>query len=319
VRYVEIVPGTQGTTLADGATLPVSQTSAPVDLDQVLRTFDPQTRARTADLLGQLGTGLAGRGQDVNETLAAAPGFLTHLGSVASAINARPGALSSFISSTQAAANAFDPVRDTMANGFQPEAQAMRSFAAQSGNVQATLDQAPSTLSELHSGLPPVTALVAQVQGLAQVATPTLTLAPAALTQTTGLLRDAQPGLRNAGATLHLAQHAVSPTLTFLQTAQPALPQIDAALSSVTPIVQEVAPRTCGLSDAFTGWNNMMKWGTPFNNWIRFTVAETATIVAGTPHSLAPSLENPYPAPCQGTVGEAGGAKPTPEQQVATP
>jgi ABC-type transporter Mla subunit MlaD len=90
VRYVEIIPGTHGTPLPGGATIPASQTSSPVDLDQVLATFDPQTRARTRDLLGELGTGVAGQGQAVNNVLGSAPGFLSSLGSVSAAINARP-------------------------------------------------------------------------------------------------------------------------------------------------------------------------------------------------------------------------------------
>jgi ABC-type transporter Mla subunit MlaD len=314
IRYVDIHPGTRGKPLPNGATIAPSQTTTPVDLDQVLGTFDPQTRANTRQFLGELGTGVAGRGQDINGTLGAAPGFIQNLGSVAAAIDSRPGAMGALISSSQGAAAAFDPVRYNLAYGFQPEAQALQPFANDPGDVQGTLDQAPPTLSEVQSGLPSVRALVAQVQGLAQAATPTLSAAPAALNQTTALLGTAQPGLRNLGSTLQLAQRAVNPTLTFLQTAHPALPMINSALSSVLPIVSYVAPRACGLSDAFTGWSWMMKFGTAFNNFIRFTITET-DLIAGLPG--APLFSIPYPGPCNGSVGEAGGPKPTPEQQVA--
>lgn len=314
IPYLEVIPGRHGTPLPGGATIPASHASSLVELDQVLDTFDANTRARTRQFLGELGTGLVGRGQDVNQTLAEAPGFLTKLGSVASAINSRPGATQQLISSTQRALAAFDPVRDTLANGFQPEAQALQPFAAEGPSVHATLDQAPSTLAELRSGLPAVTALVAQVQGFATAATPTLTAAPAALDQTAALLHHAQPGLRNANATLHLAARAVDPTLTFLQSAQPALPMVNGALSDVLPTVRYIAPRPCGLSDAFTGWSDVLKWGTPYDNFIRFTVTETGSVVAGQPD--APVLSTPYPGPCVGSVGEAGGARQTPEQMV---
>jgi virulence factor Mce-like protein len=316
IRYVDMLPGTRGRPLPDGATIPPSQTTTPVDLDQVLSTFDPQTRARTSQFLGELGTGVEGRGQAVNQTLGQLPGFTQTLGSVSAAINSRPGALHALISSSQGAAAAFDPVRYDLAYGFRPETQALQPFANDPGNVAGTLDQAPSTLAEVQSGLPPVRALVAQVQGLAQAATPTLSAAPAALNQTSALLNTAQPGLRNADATLHLASRAVNPALTFLQTAQPALPMINSALSSVLPTVQYVAPRACGLSDAFTGWSDMMKFGTAYSNFIRFTIT-TTDVVAGLPG--APQYSIPYPGPCNGNVGEAGGPKPTPEQQVANP
>jgi hypothetical protein len=142
-----------------------------------------------------------------------------------------------------------------------------------------------------------------------------LTTAPAALNQTVGLLHDAQPGLRNADATLHLAARAASPALTFLQTTQPALPQIDKALTDVQPTVQTVAARACALSDVFSGWGEVLKWGTPYDNFIRFTVTETASVIAGQPS--APVLSNPYPGPCVGGIGEAGGARPTPEEMAS--
>jgi ABC-type transporter Mla subunit MlaD len=317
VRYVNIVPGTSGTPLPDGATIPVSQTSAPVDLDQVLRTFDPQTQVHFRDFLGELGTGLAGRGQDVNQLLRDVPGFLSSVGSVSQAINARPGAMRAFISAAQGTTAAFDPVRNELANGFQPEAQAMFAFANQRGNVQATLDQAPPTLLELQSGLPPVTALVSQVQGLALAATPTLAVAPAALNETTALLQDAQPGLRNADATLKLAHKAVSPALKFLTTAKTALPDLNKALADALPIVTYVGPRACGLTDAMSGWAGVMRYGTAYDNFIRFTITPSGSILAGQAPLpgrgvLVPST--PYPGPCVGRVGEWGGTPPTAEQ-----
>ena len=82
-------------------------------------------------------------------------------------------------------------------------------------------------------------------------------------------------------------------------------------------MVQYVAPRSCGLSDAFTGWSEIMKFGTAYDNFIRFTITETGSVLAGQPG--ADDLSNPYPAPCDGSVGEAGGARQTPEQEVANP
>ena len=122
--------------------LPESHASVPVDLDQVLNAFDPATRARTTEFLGELGTGLTDQGQNVNQTLAGAPGMLSSLGSLASAINARTGAMRALITSTQGATAAFDPVRENLVNGFQPEADALHPFVAESGAVESTLEQA---------------------------------------------------------------------------------------------------------------------------------------------------------------------------------
>jgi hypothetical protein len=69
------------------------------------------------------------------------------------------------IASTQQALAAFDPVRQTLADGFSPDAQALQPFASHGDSVRATLGQAPPALTEVRGGLPPVTALLAQVRG----------------------------------------------------------------------------------------------------------------------------------------------------------
>jgi ABC-type transporter Mla subunit MlaD len=317
IRFVQIYPGTRGTPLPNGGVLEPSQSSSPVDLDQVLNTFNAQTQVRTREFLGQLGTGLMERGQTVNDTLGEAPGFVSSLGSVMRAINARPGAVAHLITASEGAAAAIDPVRSNLADGFRPGAQALQPFVDQRASVQSTLDQAPPTLSELQTGLPNVDALLRQVDGLARAALPTLAAAPGALTQTASLLVAARPGLSEAGDTLALLDRAVPPTVSFLRTAQPELPRINTAISDVLPTINNVAPRTCGLSNAFTGWSEMMKYGTAYDNFIRFTVTETGTIVANQPN--APLLTSSYPGPCSGGSGETGGPFGTPEQQQQTP
>lgn len=316
IRFVQIDPSTTGYPLRNGAVIPASQTSSPVDLDQVLHTFDPATRAAARDFIGGLGEGLAGQGANVNATIGQAPGVLSSLGSVSAAVNANAQAMRRLITGSQGVAAAFDPVRASLANGFQPESQALQPFVAQRVGLESTLTQAPATETTVTNDLPAVDRLVSQVEGLARAATPTLAVAPAALRQTSALLVDARPGLRGADQTLRLIQRAVTPTLTFLQTAQPVLPQIDGAISDLAPTVSYVAPRSCGLSDAFTGWSEMMKWGNAYNNFIRFTVDETGPIAGS---NVAAPLTSPYPGPCVNGIGESGALKQTPEQQVANP
>jgi phospholipid/cholesterol/gamma-HCH transport system substrate-binding protein len=64
--YVEVDPGTSSRPeLPDGALLPVTRTSSPVQLDQVLNTLDPRTRAALATFLTQMGGSVRGRAGDV--------------------------------------------------------------------------------------------------------------------------------------------------------------------------------------------------------------------------------------------------------------
>ena len=69
LKYVEITPGASRRGLRNGATVPDTQTSATVDLDQVLAIYNPPTRAGVIASTGGFGYGLAGRGQDLNNAI----------------------------------------------------------------------------------------------------------------------------------------------------------------------------------------------------------------------------------------------------------
>src|SRR5438270_1676444 len=69
--FVELTPGPpSAATIPSGGTLPLQDTASPVDLDQVMDLFDPQTRARIQTLTREGGTALADRGSDLNPCMA---------------------------------------------------------------------------------------------------------------------------------------------------------------------------------------------------------------------------------------------------------
>src|SRR5262245_37148398 len=61
--FVDIHPGSPSApTLSDGDTIPVNQTSAPVQIDQVLGVLQTDTRKQLKQVLDELSTGLSGQG-----------------------------------------------------------------------------------------------------------------------------------------------------------------------------------------------------------------------------------------------------------------
>jgi virulence factor Mce-like protein len=70
LKYVEITKGTSSQGYEDGATIPLrNATPEPVELDQVVNTFDDKTRAASQINLTEFGNGLAGRGADLNRAI----------------------------------------------------------------------------------------------------------------------------------------------------------------------------------------------------------------------------------------------------------
>lgn len=68
-KFIELLPAAGTPTLADGAVIPSTETMTSVDFDQVLSSLDPQTRQEVQVMVQQLGGGVAGRQDAINELL----------------------------------------------------------------------------------------------------------------------------------------------------------------------------------------------------------------------------------------------------------
>jgi ABC-type transporter Mla subunit MlaD len=79
--FVDLKPGTPGApTVDEGYTIPVAQTAAPVQLDQILSVLQSDTRDNLKLLLAALGEGFAdGGAQSLNESWKAGPKTTTCL------------------------------------------------------------------------------------------------------------------------------------------------------------------------------------------------------------------------------------------------
>ena len=68
--YVELTPGDPNAEpIAEGGELPSTQVSDTVELDEILRSFDPKTRAAFQDWMQTQAQAITGRGQDLNDAL----------------------------------------------------------------------------------------------------------------------------------------------------------------------------------------------------------------------------------------------------------
>jgi ABC-type transporter Mla subunit MlaD len=69
--YIELTPGNRnGPVLADGATLPEANIAESVQLDEIFRTFNPQTRAAFQSWQQEASKAIAGRGADLSYAFA---------------------------------------------------------------------------------------------------------------------------------------------------------------------------------------------------------------------------------------------------------
>jgi phospholipid/cholesterol/gamma-HCH transport system substrate-binding protein len=152
--FVELTAGpTSSAPIPSGGTLPLQDTASPVDLDQVMDLFDPQTRARIQTLTREGGTALANRGADLNLFLAALPGIAQDTSVVTDRIASQDQQLSAldveFDRIAQLMAAEDRAFRADIANG----ASLLDLTAAHETQLQAELVYADRALGELAAGL----------------------------------------------------------------------------------------------------------------------------------------------------------------------
>jgi virulence factor Mce-like protein len=101
--YVELSPGTRkdGNMLADGGTLPNTQVEPTVQLDEIFRAFDPQTRQAFRNWVQENAQVInGGRGQDLNDALGNLQGFAEDGAGVLGVLDRQSNDLHNFVKNT---------------------------------------------------------------------------------------------------------------------------------------------------------------------------------------------------------------------------
>jgi virulence factor Mce-like protein len=146
-KYVDLLRGTSSTVIPDGGTLPLSQTTVPVQFDDIFGTFDPPTRRAIQQNLVGFGDALAGRGSALNDTIASLPALLGYLTPVARYLSAPRTQLTRFLRSLNTLTGTIAPVAPTFARLFTDMATTFAAISSDPTALAQTIAESPSTLA----------------------------------------------------------------------------------------------------------------------------------------------------------------------------
>jgi virulence factor Mce-like protein len=202
--FVDLKPGSPSApTIGDGDTIPINQTSAPVQLDQILTSLQGDTRRQLQQLLDELSTGVdksGGRGfnrsirwwtpayrdgaivatAQLGEQPHDLSNYLKSSGQVAAALNRNPSQLKDLITQF-----------DITANAFAREQQNLRAAIAE---LPRTLRAGLPALRELNDAFPHVRAFVRDFRPATRSSGPALDASLPFIQQLRGLI--SKPELR---------------------------------------------------------------------------------------------------------------------------
>jgi ABC-type transporter Mla subunit MlaD len=151
LKYLEIDKGTSSEGWPEGSTLQLTAAHPkPVEIDQVLNTFDPATRRAAQGNLVAFGDALAGRGPDLNVALGELRPLVTRLEPVARNLASPKTGVGRFFRALADTAAEVAPVAETQAQMFVSLETTFGAFAEVARPfIQETISETPPTLDTL--------------------------------------------------------------------------------------------------------------------------------------------------------------------------
>ena len=243
-RFVECRPGSSGAeplpAITDGPgegerLLPVERTSSPVDLDLVNNIMRLPYRERFAILLSELGTGLAGRGEELNEVIHRANPALRETDELLAILAEQNRTLARLAESSDRALGPLARERERFASWIVQANRTGEASAERRTDIARGINRLPVFLRELRL-------LMVELEGLADQGTPLLDDLGAAAPDLGRLIR--------AQGTLADASREAFPSLgDALERGRPALIRARPLIRDLGRLGEELAPTSVNLDE----------------------------------------------------------------------
>ena len=242
-RFVDCSPGTPAqpalkATDGQPPTVPVTNTSAPVDLDQVLQTLNLPVRERAALLLDSLGVGLTARGADLNATILRANPALQETRRVLGILNQNRAQLQSLISASDVVLGKLATSRQRVGAFVHNTATILDTTAANRAALAQDIVRLPPLLEQARPALAELTAFAKQGTAPAEELNAAAPSFNSLLGQLQTFAPQVLPTVKKLGTTATVLQNAlpaVTPQIERLKTfasVAPASGQLIASLFS---------------------------------------------------------------------------------------
>ena len=235
--YVELTPGSaDAEPVADGGTLAESQVSPTVQLDEIYRTFDADTRAAFQIWMQEQARAIADHGRDVNDALGNLGPFAEDAAELVDILNRQEGAVRSLISNTGVVFEALTERGDQLRSLIENSNRVFEVTAARDEQLKQAFIALPTferesalTLERLAEFSVDTDPLVTQLRPAARELSPTLrdlgALAP-----------DLEALFRELGPLIDASREGFPAAERVLEDARPLIAQLDPAMRQITPI-----------------------------------------------------------------------------------
>ena len=299
-RFIELDPGTQEAGELGDDVLPIKQTMAATDLENVLEVFDEKTRDRLGVGVRALGRGAAGRSEDLHTMLVNAPGLLDEARIVLDALNRPEARLPELLAEIEAVTGAVGGRHAELRRLVRNLAPTLEALAVDEGTpLDAAIRDMPQTLDDATTGLRAVNPVLGETRAAVRDLRPGAEALGRATPSVRAFLRDSVRPLNKVPEVSEDATPALSELSGVMVDARPLASPLSRALVSLERPLRVLAPYRRDIMVFFSRASSLVSMTTP-------TGDHMARLGVGIPGlqmvtgGLVPNLSNyraPYPAP----------------------
>ena len=212
--FIDCDLGTDKQTLPDGGVVPVKNTSSTIPPDLINNVMRRPYRERFRLILSELGTGLAGRPEDLNDVIRRAHPGLRELTETLAILRSQNKIISDFIRDADTVSRAVEPFKEDVARWARESQDTAAIQATRSDELGRYYERLPDFLEELEPTL-------GQLERTANSQIPTLRTLQAAAPDLERFLIAAQPFARNSRGSLRaLGRASVAGSAAFEESAE---------------------------------------------------------------------------------------------------
>ncbi len=253
---VELGPGGRPAgPLPDGGEIGVAATDPPIDSDELTSALDADTRDFLGVLLSDAGTGLEGRGKDLNRVLRTLRPTARQLQRVSGALASRRRELKRLVGNLALLTKTTAGRDQDLAEVVSAANATLGAIGSQDAALRASLERLPPTLTHIRTSLDTTADFTDELTPTLNRLLPAVRRLPAALRAADPLLRTATPVLREnlrplVREAVPLARD-LDPATRDLRAVTPALTE---AFQVLTYVVNETAYNPPGSDEGFLYW-----------------------------------------------------------------
>jgi len=236
--YVELTPGTPRTpTIPDGGTLAKGNVSNAVELDAILRTFDPQTRKALQNWIEQQAISLDGRARDLSDALGNLAPFAEGADKVVAMLNSQKAAVRQLVRNTGTVFDALSERDGQLSSLVTSSNRVFATTARRNAELAASFKALPTferessaTLRRLTQFAHTTDPLVRELQPAAEQITPTLKSLAKTAPDLRALMEAIDPLVK-------ASERGLPATREFLTSLKPLLAELNTPLANLNPIL----------------------------------------------------------------------------------